>query len=320
EPHAGQPRCEVSLASTTQAFDVSKRDWAHGLIERAGLPKHVFPDVVDSGTVLGQYDAAKVIATCSHDTGCAVAATPGQPRDDGYWAFLSSGTWSLLGVEIDGPVVDDRCRELNFTNEQGYRGSTRLLKNISGLYLLQQCRAAWAEAGKAYGYHELAPMADDAPPLVSLIRPECGEFAKPGRMPEKIADYCRRTGQPVPETVGAHVRCIYESLALLYRKTVGELTELTGKSIKTLNIVGGGTQAMLLNQLAADACGIPAVIGPIEATAFGNVLIQAATLGDITPDDIRPIVRRSTSLETCEPKNAETMAAAYDRFVALPTE
>ncbi|MEM8875714.1 MAG: rhamnulokinase family protein [Planctomycetota bacterium] len=316
----GAPKVELSNASTTQIWDVRKRAWSNEVVEQAGLPKHVFPEVVEPGSVLGKHDGIKIIASCSHDTGCAVAAAPG---DGANWAYLSSGTWSLIGVELDKPVVTDQCRELNFTNEQGYRGTTRLLKNISGLYILQQCRGAWTESDpsdQTYEYAELAQLGTAAKPLVSLIRPEHPDFAKPGRMPEKIADYCRRTDQPVPDSVGAYVRCIYESLALLYRKALGDLRELAGREIETLHIVGGGTQATLLNQLAADACGIPVVTGPVEATALGNMLIQAATLGDIDPDDIRPIVRTSIKLQTYEPNNTDAMNAAYEQFAKLPTE
>ena len=313
------PRCEVSMASTTQAFDVQKRAWATELIEKLDLPATLFPEVVDSGTKLGTSpDGLDVWATCSHDTGAAVAAVPAEAGEN--WAFLSSGTWSLLGVELPGPVVTDRCRELNFTNELGYAGTTRLLKNISGLYILQQSRLAWEAAGRRWGYHELAPMAGDAPPWATLVRPEHADFSKPGDMPGRIHDYCRRTGQPAPEGVGGVVRCIYESLALLYRKTLGELAELAGRQIEVLHVVGGGTQARLLNQLAADATGLRVVTGPVEATAMGNVLIQLAATGAVGRGDLRQIVRASTRLETYEPQGRAAADDAYARFVELPVE
>ena len=314
----GPAKSELSLASTTQLFDARKREWAWDLIEAAGLRRELFPEVVDSGTILGEHaGGAKVVATCTHDTGCAVAAVPAS-GESGEWAYLSSGTWSLLGVEADAPVVTDRCRELNFTNELGHGGKTRLLKNIGGLFILQQCRADWQKDRRDLGYHKLARMADEAAPLAALIRPDHPDFGQPGDMPHAIAEYCRRTGQKTPEPIGGYVRCIYESLALLYRKTLRELEELTGKTFETLHVVGGGGQARLLNQLTADATGLPVVVGPIEATAMGNLLIQAATLGDIDAADIRPIVRRSHRGETYTPQNTDAMDAAYERFLKLP--
>ena len=317
----GRPVTDVSMASTTQCFDVRRRTWATPLLERLGLRPSLFPEVVETGTVTGERpDGIKVIQTCTHDTGCAVAAVPADPQAS--WAYLSSGTWSLLGVEADGPVVTDRCRELNFTNELGYGGKTRLLKNLSGLFILQECRRDWQRDHRDMGWHKLAKMAEDAPPLASLIRPEHPRFGQPTDMPHEIAGYLRATGQPTPEPIGGYVRCIYESLALLYRKSLAELEELVGRKIEVLHVVGGGGQARLLNQLTADATGLPVKVGPYEATAMGNLLIQSATLGHIDPADIRPIVRRSQSVETFEPDsaNARRMSEAFERFTALPTD
>ena len=324
----GRVAVEASLASTTQVFDPRSRQWSGAVIDRFGLPMAVFPEVVESGTVLGEYRdwdgddehvglaGVKVVASCSHDTACAVAATPGEGDD---WAYLSSGTWSLLGVELPSPVITERCRELNFTNEQGYAGTTRLLKNLSGLFILQECRRIWAEQGDEYDYATLATMAESAEPWRSLIRPDAADFGTVGDMPARIADYCRRTDQPVPQSPGEYARCVYESLALLYRTTLGQVEDLSGRTIRRLHVVGGGSRATLLNQLTADATGRTVVAGPVEATAAGNVLIQAATLGHVADGlaGIRRVVRDSFELATYEPQQPPP-ADVLDRFDALP--
>lgn len=314
-----QPRSEMSLASTTQLLNVKTRQWSDLLIARAGLPRKLFTPLVESGTKLGSSQfspSMQTIATCSHDTGCAIAAVPADSRPG--WAYISSGTWSLAGVELNAPIVTDRCRELGFTNELGISGTTRLLKNISGLFVLQQCRAAWSEGGENLTYEQLASFAQAAPGLKSLIRPESAVFGAPGNMPQRITDYCRTTGQPAPTSPADFVRCIYESLALLYRQTLMDLRELTGIHINRLHVVGGGSQSTLLNQLTADACGIPVIAGPVEATSMGNILIQAQTLGHIASGDIRKIVRASCEPKTFHPIDTHRMDKAYERFLQLP--
>ena len=314
-----RPTAEISLASTSQVFDVALGRWSDALIQRVGFPRRIFPNVTKSGTPIGKtplLETAQVIAGCSHDTACAVAAVPAEGEPD--WAYISSGTWSLAGVELAKPIVTDRCRELGFTNELGHAGTTRLLKNISGLYMLQQCRAEWGAGDKAISYAHLASMGEKARPLRSLIRPEYPAFSSPGGMCGKISEYCRKTGQTPPTEVGQFVRCIYESLSLLYRKTMLELTELTARPLRRLHIVGGGSRASLLNQLTADACAIPVFAGPVEATSMGNVLIQAAALGHISPPDIRTITRAASSLQTFEPHESGRMDEAYGKFLQLP--
>ena len=319
---SGRLAVEASMASTTQLFDPRTRRWSATLIERFGLPGFVLPDVVEGGTVLGDarpgrgIDGAKVVASNSHDTGCAVAAAPGEGTG---WAYLSSGTWSLLGVELPAPVITDRCRALNFTNEQGYAGTTRLLKNLSGLFIVQECRAAWAAGGETIDYADLAAVAEGAEPLRSIIRPDSDDFSKPGDMPAKIDAYCRRTGQPVPTSPGVYARCVYESLALLYRATIGQVEELAGYKIDRLHVVGGGSRSGLLNRLTADATGRTVIAGPVEATAAGNVLIQACALGHLSGlADVRRVVRNSFDLTTYEPAKDAPIARAADRFAALP--
>src|SRR6516164_9036984 len=321
----GVPRVDESNASTTQLYNPQSRDWSHVLIERCGFPSKIFPQLVPSGTVLGPLTAevaaetglrdAQVVATCSHDTRAAVAAVPPEKKDD--WAYLSSGTWSLLGMELPAPLVSEKIRERNFTNEAGYGGTTRFLKNIVGLWILQESRREWARQGQELDYDELMREAEDAASFRSLIDPRTPRFSKPGDMLGKIVTFCSETGQPAPETPGQFSRCVLESLALLYRVTLDEIERLTGRKISRLHIVGGGSQNALLNQLAANAIQRRVTAGPAEATAIGNLLIQGIALGDIeSVAALRTIVRNSFALRTFEPERAEAggWQGAYRRF------
>lgn len=334
----GEPVAEASLASTTQLYNPANHDWAWPLIEHLGLPKDIFPNVVPSGAVIGaltpelqsetRLGPVKVVATCSHDTGAAVAAVPASNEEG--WAYLSSGTWSLLGVESKTPVLTEAARQLNFTNEVGYNGSIRLLKNIAGLWILQECMRFWRESGHDHTYGDLVELSLEAPALVSLINPgdprflRSGGTAASGGMPARIAEFCTETGQPVPQNTGANAvgalaRCILESLSLLYRKTLGELEQLTGKQINRLHIVGGGTRNDLLNQCAANATGRPVITGPIEATAAGNILIQAIACGSVASlDEARQIVARSFPQNSYTPRDMTVWNGAYSRFLTLP--
>lgn len=322
----GVPRVEESNASTTQLYNPRTRCWSQVLIERCGFPRRIFPELVPSGTVLGRLlpevvaetglDAVQVVATCSHDTGAAVAAVPAQEGQD--WAYLSSGTWSLLGVELAQPLISEKVRERNFTNEAGYGGTTRFLKNIVGLWILQESRREWTRQGRELDYATLTREAQNAEPFRSLINPRAARFLKPGGMPQKITAFCSETGQQIPETPGQFVRCIFESLALLYRVTLEELEQLTGQTIRCLHVVGGGSQSALLNQLAASATGRQVIAGPTEATAIGNVLLQAIALGHIESlAALRRVVRNSFTLQTFEPLEAQSWQTAYQRFLEL---
>ncbi len=306
---SGVPKAEESLASTTQLYNPRQRRWSSVLMKRFGIPEHIFPGIVPSGTILGSLLPAiveetglrgtRVVAGCSHDTGAAVAAVPAQGEQ---WAYLSSGTWSLLGIESPRPIINRKSREYNFTNEVGYGGKIRFLKNIVGLWMVQECRRYWANEGAAYGYDQLMEMAATAPPLVSLIDPADERFSKPGNMPEKIASFCRESGQPVPGAPGSIVRCILESLAHSYRRSLEQLEDVTRTSIENLHIVGGGSRNRLLNQLTANAIGRPVLAGPVECSAIGNVLIQAIALGDVSSlAAARDIVRASFPLVRFEP-------------------
>jgi rhamnulokinase len=325
---SGIPRVDESNASTTQLYNPRTRSWSQVLIERCGFPPKIFPPVVPPGTVLGPLlpevaaetglQDVQVVATCSHDTGAAVAAVPAEEGED--WAYLSSGTWSLLGLELPQPLISEKVRERNFTNEAGFGGTTRFLKNIVGLWILQESRREWARQGMELDYASLTREAENAEPFRSLIDPRAIRFLKPGEMPQKITLFCAETGQSAPETPGQFVRCIFESLALLYRVTLEELEQLSGRTIRRLHIVGGGSQSALLDQFAASATGRRVVAGPAEATAIGNVLLQAIALGQLgSLATLRQVVRDSFALHTFEPIAPEAWAGAYQRFNAFIT-
>jgi rhamnulokinase len=323
---SGVPRVDESNASTTQLYNPRTRSWSQVLIERCGFPPKIFPQLVPPGTALGPLlpevaaetglHEVQVVATCSHDTGAAVAAAPAQEGEN--WAYLSSGTWSLLGLELSQPLISEKVRKRNFTNEAGYGGTTRFLKNIVGLWILQESRREWARQGRELDYAALTREADYAEAFRSLIDPRATRFLKPGEMPQKIAAFCSETGQPAPDTPAQFVRCIFESLALLYRVTLEELEQLTGRTIDRLHIVGGGSQSALLNQFAASATQRTVIAGPAEATAIGNVLLQAIALGHLgSLAALRQVVSDSFTLQTFEPIAPETWGAAYQRFIGF---
>jgi len=323
---SGSRIIEESMASTFQLYNPRTRDWSDKLIEMLELPRSLFPEITPSARRLGPLlpqvadeaglSGVEVIAGCTHDTGAAVAAAPAS--EPGSWAYISSGTWSLMGTELVSPIVTDACRELNFTNEIGYGGSVRLLKNIIGLWLIQECRRQWEREGLNYDYEELTRLAAEAEPFRSLIDPADARFVAPGDMPGRIAAYCRETGQPQPNEAGAVVRCALESLALLYGRTFREIESLTGEPIDRLHIVGGGSKNRLLNQLTANSVGAVTVAGPAEATAAGNALLQAIALGHLDSlDAARNVIRRSFGLETYRPEDGEEWAAARARFAKL---
>ncbi len=293
---------EESQASTTQLYQPRKQAWSEKLIGMLGLSPDFFPRIVPSGTVLGPINGlptrhpalAKtvVIASCSHDTGAAVAAVPAGKT--GPWAYLSSGTWSLLGAELPSPVMTDEAREACFTNEVGLGGSIRFLKNLAGLWLVQECRRAWESEGRAFTYDDLTRLAVESGPARAHLSLDDPRFLSLVNMPETIAAHCREHGQPVPKTPGQFIRTILESLALCYAQTLTKLETLIGQKIQTLHIVGGGSRNNLLNQLTADAVGRPVVAGPVEATAIGNILIQALALGHLTnAEQLRLVVESS---------------------------
>jgi len=318
----GSKVCEFTNATTTQCYNPLRKDWAKPLLERLGIPTRIFPEIVPPGTLLGPLSAAAaeaagisplpVIAPACHDTGSAVAAVPAQ-NPDHIW--ISSGTWSLIGTTIDEPLINPQSLSFNLTNEGGVNGTFRLLKNVTGLWLVQECRRTWALQGQEYTYDDLTALAEKAAPLQSLLDPDAGDFLKPGDMPARMRAYCARTGQPTPETPGALVRCALESLALKYRWVLERLETLLGRHMEVIHIVGGGTKNRLLNQLTANATGRPVIAGPVEATAIGNLLVQGIALGEIaSADEGREVVCHSFDVETYEPSPVGDWDDAYSRF------
>jgi rhamnulokinase len=325
----GQKGCEYTDASTSQCFDMGRGGWASSLLEKLGLPAHIFPEIIQPGTELGPLlpgiaaeigleQKLAVIAPGSHDTASAVAGVPVAESDKGSFAYISSGTWSLMGTETATPVINEKSLAYNFTNEGGVQQTIRLLKNIMGLWLVQECRRTWAQQGDELSYDDLTRMASAALPFSALVEPDDSTFLAPGDMPARLRDFCMRTGQPPPETQGAFVRCALESLALKYRWVVEKLEALTGRSITVIHIVGGGTKNRLLNQFTADATGRPVVTGPVEATAIGNILMQMLAVGQISSlSEGRELVRRSFSVETYQPQNEAAWTEAYQRYLEI---
>src|SRR5581483_10246009 len=299
------------------------RGWARDLLRSFGLPERILGSLVQPGTVLGPLRNAvvqdtglagvPVIAPATHDTASAVAAVPAQGD---AWAYISSGTWSLMGAEIAAPLTGEKTLAFNFTNEGGVGGTIRLLKNIMGLWLVQECRRAWEIAGTSYTYEALMRLAEAAPPFVSIVNPDDVGFILPPNMPAALGDFCKKTGQSVPTEPGPVIRCALESLALRYRWVLERLEELLGKRLETIHVVGGGSQNVLLCQLTADACNRPVVAGPVEATAIGNVLVQALGLGLIgSLADARAVVRSSFEVRTFTPHHPERWHDPYQRFL-----
>lgn len=301
----GEIGVERTNASTTQLYDVLARDWSDDVVSRAGVPRRVLPALREPGDVVGTVlpdetglaPGIPVIAVGSHDTASAVVAVPAVGE---RFAYISSGTWSLVGLELDAPVLTDDARQANFTNEGGVDGRTRFLRNVMGLWILQECQRVW-------GDDDLPGLLRDAaaaPPYAVLIDPDAPEFLAPGNMPARIEEHCRATGQDPPRSRGAVVRCILESLALAYRRTLRAAQTIADREVDVLHVIGGGSQNELLCQLTADACGVPVLAGPVEASALGNVLVQARALGEPFPDlsAMRALVRSTHSLRRYDPQ------------------
>jgi rhamnulokinase len=318
----GRQANEFSIASTSQMYDPRRRQWATDLLRQLDLPAGLLGQIVPSGTVLANLKPdvaaecgakpAPVIAPGCHDTASAVASVPAQGDS---WCYISSGTWSLMGVELDQPIVNDKALAHNYTNEGGVGGSIRFLKNIMGLWPVQECRRHWQSQGQEYSYAQLVDAALAAAPFIAVLNLDHPPFLKPGQMPEKITDYCRATRQPAPANVGQTVRTVLESLALAYRHTLQGLEEVLGRKIAVIHIVGGGCQNELLNQMTADACARPVITGPVEATAAGNILTQAMAVGQIKDlSELRSIIRNSFELKRYEPRQPAAWEKAYARY------
>ena len=323
----GYKQTEYTIASTSQLLDAKKRDWSYELIDKFGLPEKLFSNVVKPGTVCGSFLPSlseefgglnpKVISVAAHDTGSAVLAVPAKSEK---FIWISSGTWSIMGTETKDPVISEKSKEYNFTNEGGYGDTIRFSKNITGLWVEQESKRQWEREGEKISFAELAEMAAEAEPLRCFIDTDDARFATPGNIPKRIADYCRETGQFVPQTKGEIVRCILESLAMRYRYTVECIDEMCGERIPAINIVGGGTKEEQLSQFAATACGRPVYAGPVEATAIGNIAAQAIALGAIKDMwEAREIIANSFEIKEYQPEMDKKAAwdEAYGRFLKL---
>ena len=319
---SGKKCCEYSAASTTQLLDAVRKEWSGEVIEKLQLPGRLLQKIVHSGTPGGLLrpesceelgvEPMKVVAGAGHDTQCALAAVPTGEKD---FIFISCGTWSLFGTELDTPIINEKSTRFNITNEGGVGGKISFLKNIIGLWLIQESRRQWMREGKEFSFGELEKLAASEEPFRSLIDPDAPEFAPSGNVPRRIREFCKRTGQPVPETEGQLVRCINESLALKYRMALEEIKECTGKEYPVIHMVGGGTQSALLCQLTADACKCPVYAGPIEATVYGNIAIQLMAEGVIgSLEEIRSVIKASEDIRRFEPQKPDEWEAVYRKY------
>ncbi len=320
----GAKGVEFTNATTTQCVNPLTRNWSVDLLKEFHIPSHIFPQIIDPGSSLGSIrssvsartglDSIKVIAPATHDTGSAVVGVPTANTGKPNWAYLSSGTWSLMGVEVQQAQLSQRTQELNLTNEGGVDGTYRLLKNIMGLWLVQNCKRAFEARGKTYDYPELVKLAEQAPALRSIVNPDDARFLNPPDMPKAIQEFCAETNQPVPQTDGEIIRCAFESLALKYKAVFGWLEELTGNRIEVIHIVGGGSRNQLLNQFTANACGRIVLAGPGESTVLGNLLMQLRAAGELQSlHEMRTTLRGSSEVCAFEPQNQSAWQDTYAR-------
>ena len=319
----GEKNTEYSIATTSQMIDLKTNSWSEKLLDNLGIKKDIFAPIVKSGTKVGYLrkeiceecgvESVPVIAVCEHDTQSAISAVP---CPEGEFAFISSGTWSLFGTELDKPVVNDTTYEINVTNEGGYDFSTGFLKNIIGLWLIQESRRQWAREGENYSYADLEKLALAAEPFKCFIDPDAPEFVPHGNLPERVREYCRKTNQYVPETVGEIMRCIYESLAMKYRETFDKIKECTGKDYPVIHVIGGGTKDTLLCQLTANSCGCEVKAGPIEATVLGNLAVQLISHGEIKDiKEAREIIASSENVVTYIPEEKDLWSENFEKYL-----
>ena len=314
----GRKRTEFTFATTSQLYNPVKRDWEPRLFRALGIPRSIMQKAIAPGTIIGPIkpnicaetgiNPMPVIAPATHDTASAIASIPATGRD---WAYLSSGTWSLMGIEVSKPILTDQARKYNFTNEGGACKTFRFLKNITGLWLIQQCAKSW----RRNDYGRLIEQAARAPAFKALVNPDWPEFLNPPDMPEAIRRFCKKTKQAAPKSEAQMIRCILESLALQYRLVLEQLRECSPQPINTIHIIGGGARNGLLCQFTADATGLPVLAGPVEATAIGNIMMQAKALGYVKSlKEIREVVRNSFKPARYTPRQCRQWDEAYERF------
>jgi len=321
----GEKKTEFTEATTSQMLDAVTGQWDRELLDKLGIPHHFLTEIDYPGTERGKVKSeiadflginkAPVIAVATHDTGSAVAAVPAK---NSSYAFLSSGTWSLMGVVIDKPIINDYTLRWNYTNEGCVGGKYRLIKNIMGMWIFNECKRAWDRRGEVYSYGELDKLAEQSASFMAFIDPDNDLFYSPGDMPEKVQQFCKQTGQAVPQTKGEIVRCIFESLALKYRWSFEKLEEILGYSLDVLHIVGGGIKNRMVNQFTANVLKKPVICGPVEATAIGNLMVQAMALGEVkNQEEIRQVVKNSFPTEDYMPKDTDAWDEAYERFLKI---
>lgn len=316
---------EYTITSTSQMLDSKTNNWAVDMLKEMDLSFNILADIINPGTIVGKIkkeiteelniNNIPVIAVCEHDTASAVVAVPSSNME---CAYISSGTWSLLGIEASMAIINKDSYKLNYTNEGGINKTIRFLKNIIGLWILQECKREWDSSGEILEYNELILLAEKAKPFNSLIDPDKDAFYSPGQMVKKIVNFCKMTGQKIPETKGEITRCVLESLALKYRMAVEELEDIIGYSISEIHIVGGGSQNKMLNQFTANSTGKKVISGPVEATAIGNLMVQLLALNEVKDlEQIRTIIKNSFLIQEYEPSDLELWDEAYDRFKKL---
>ena len=311
----GSKTCEFTEATTMQLYNPALADWDREIMAAVGIPTDILTPIAQPGTTIGTYQGIDVILPACHDTGSAVVAMPSTSENV---AYLSSGTWSLLGLELDKPIISDAAYDANVTNEGGFEGAWRLLKNIMGLWLVDQCRATWKAAGRDYSFAQLTAMVESARAFNAFIDPDDPVFLPPGDMPARIIDYCRRTGQPTPQNDADVIANVYVSLAYKYRYVLEQLIAVSGREVDLLHIIGGGSQNARLNQMTANAIGRPVVAGPAEATATGNAIVQLIAIGELGGvAEARAMLSGAGDLARFAPQNSAAWDEHYDRFRAL---
>ncbi|MDE5985453.1 MAG: rhamnulokinase [Eubacterium sp.] len=311
----GNKSAEKTIASTSQMYSFENGKWNYDIARLSEMDTDILQPLVDSSTAVGEYKGIKVIKVAGHDTQCAVAAMPAESGKCS--AFLSCGTWSLIGCECDSAVLTEKSMSDELSNELGANGKVNYLKNISGLWLIQEIRRNFKAAGKDYSFNDMEQLARAEKPFSCFIDPDAPEFATAGGVPEKIQNYCQKTNQPLPESDGALVRCIYESLAMKYKFAINQLSENTGRKFDVLHLLGGGTKDGFLCQMTADSLGFPVIAGPAEATAIGNILLQLIALGDIKDvEEGRAVIRAQERVKLYQPENADAWENAYNKFCA----
>lgn len=321
----GEKVSEYSIATTSQMVNIKTQTWDKDILKALGIPEKILCDIVPAGTKTGMLrpelceelgiESVPVISVCGHDTQSAITAIPSETKD---FAFISSGTWSLFGTELDSPVVNEKAKKLNVTNEGGYNYTTAFLKNICGLWLIQESRRQWIREGKEYSYAELEKEALKAEPFKCFIDPDAPDFVAMGDMPSRVREFCKKTGQYVPETVGEIMRCIYESLAMKYKNVLAGIEDCTGKCFDRIHVAGGGTKDTFLCAMTASSCNRTVYAGPIEATVLGNIAVQFMSDGVIKDiAEARKIIGNGENLKVYQPVDADKWEEAYKEFVKI---